>query len=89
MIPARVITDRVTVMAKDGKTYTDIPALVEVENDMIYVIINGTDIPICRGDKISHRTPKGADEIFIVVNSSLQSGTEESPAYYKLRVSRA
>jgi hypothetical protein len=39
------------------------------------IIIMRHDIPIRRGDKISHRTPAGIEEIFIVEVSSLQSGT--------------
>ncbi len=86
MIPARLITDRVTVMTMDGKTYKDIsPA--SVQDDMI--IIMRHDIPIRSGDKISHRTQAGIEEIFIVVNASLQSGTEEIPARYVLQVRRA
>lgn len=81
-----LIKDRVTVLTMDGKTYTDIfPA--SVQDDMI--IIMRHDVPIRRGDKISHRTPAGVEEIFIVENSRLQSGTEEIPAHYELRVRRA
>ena len=80
-----LIEDRVTVLTMDGKTYTDIfPALVQ--DDMI--IIMRHDIPIRRGDKISHQTPAGIEEIFIVEVSSLQSGKEEIPAHYELHVRR-
>lgn len=41
----RLIDERVTVMAMDDKTYKD-------ETSMI--IVMRTDIPIRRGDKISH-----------------------------------
>jgi hypothetical protein len=83
---AILIKDQVTVMSIDGKTYTDIfPALVQ--DDMI--IIMRHDIPIRRGDKISHRTSAGVEEIFIVENSSLQSGKGEIPGHYQVRVRRA
>lgn len=75
-------------MTMDGKTYKDIfPA--SALNDLSMIIIMRHDIPIRRGDKISHRTPAGVEEIFIVEVSSLKSGTEEIPAHYELRVRRA
>lgn len=80
-----LITDRVTVLAMDGKKYSDIfPALVEDNR----IIIMRHDIPIRHGDKISHRTPAGIEEIFIVEHSSLKGGTKGTPAHYDLQVRR-
>ena len=88
MKSASLIDERVTVVAMDGNTYKDIfPA--KVLNEMNMIIVMRTDIPIRHGDKISHRTPAGGEEIFIVEVSSLKSGKEEIPAHYELQVRRA
>jgi len=81
----KFMKDQVTVKTMEGKTYTNIAALVQGDK----ILMSRTDIPIRPGDRISRRTPAGVEETFIVEDPGFNSGMGGIPATYQMRVRRA
>lgn len=81
-----LMTDRVSIRTRDGKTYADVPASVTRGK----IFTQRTDIPIQPGDEVIRRTPAGIEEVFVVEDPGLQGGFKGIiPAAYEMRVRRA
>jgi hypothetical protein len=78
------MNDLISVTAKDGRTFTNIPA--SVQNNMIFT--ERTDIPIQSGNTISRQTPSGI-ETYIVEDPGFRSGGAGLPNTYQMRVRRS
>jgi len=76
------MTDRITIKTRDGKIFTDVAASVQRGK----IFTERTDIPICPGDQVSHRTQAGIEEIFIVEDPGFHSGLDEIPSTYQMCV---
>jgi hypothetical protein len=81
----KFMNDQVTVKTMEGKTYTNIAALVQSDK----ILTSRADIPIRPGDQIIRVTPAGVEEVFIVEDPGFCSGLRGIPAHYQMRVRRA
>jgi hypothetical protein len=80
-----MLTDIVTIRTKDGKTYADVRASVQVGK----IFTQRTDIPIQPGDEVVRRTVAGIDEVFVVEDPGFHAAFHGIPATYQMRARRA
>ena len=77
-----VLTERVTLVKKDGQRFEDLRAAVQSN----LIMTDNPQIPIEDGDQFERQLPSGIVEVFMVVDSGFQQGLHGIPPHYQSKV---
>ena len=78
------LTDKVTLLKRDGSVHENVAAGVQSE----MILIADVSLPVERGDKIKRRLPSGVDEIFVISDPGFQAAFGTIAAHYQIRYER-
>ena len=77
----RFLTDKVTLLRRDGTVYENVEAGVQSK----MILITDVSLPVERGDKIKRSLPSGVEEIFVITDPGFQQAVMSIPAHYQAR----
>ena len=78
------LTDKVTLVNKDGTTHKNVPAGVQAK----LILIADASLPIEAGDEIKRLLPSGKEETFVVTDPGFYQQFEDIPAHYQVKYQR-
>ena len=78
------LTDKVTLVNKDGTTHENIPAGVQAK----LILIADASLPIEAGDEIKRLLPSGKEETFVVTDPGFYQQFGDVPAHYQIKYKR-
>jgi hypothetical protein len=79
------LTDRVTLVKKDGQRFEDLPASVQPT----LIVTQDPKIPIEDGDQFERRIPSGVVEIFLIVDAGFYQAFGGVTAHYQSKVRKS
>ncbi len=80
----RFLTDRVTLLRRDGTAYENVDASVQEK----FIFIADVSLPVECDDKIKRRLPSGVEEIFVITDPGFQQAFGSIAAHYQARYQR-
>ncbi|MCH7703201.1 MAG: toll/interleukin-1 receptor domain-containing protein [Planctomycetes bacterium] len=81
----KMLTDRVTLVKKDGRRFENRPA--SVQDDKIFT--GDPTLQIEEGDSFERTLPSGLCETYVVTDPGLRKGTRTIPPHYQSKVHRS
>ena len=76
------MTDRVTLVKKNGQRFADLRASVQKGK----IFTNDPNIPIEEGDEFVRQLPSGVTETFTVTDAGFMQGIHGIPSHYQTTV---
>jgi hypothetical protein len=80
-----LMTDRVTLVKKDGRRFENLSASVQSGK----ILTDNPKIPIEDGDEFERRLPSGIPEVFTVLDAGFQQGMPGMPSHYQSAVRKS